>query len=92
MARKRRPTTAKPGELRIAWGCASRDHDPDICYLFGDGVPPCDARLLDNIFDSPRVLASGDYLPSLYDELKARGYDITTLKFSIQKIDQERVP
>jgi hypothetical protein len=55
-------------------------------------VPPCDARLLDNIFDSPRVLASGDYLPSLYDELKARGYDITTLKFSIQKIDQERVP
>jgi hypothetical protein len=55
-------------------------------------VPPCDARLLDNVFGSPRTHPFSDSLPSLYDELTARGYDITTLKFSIRKIDQERVP
>jgi hypothetical protein len=80
---------ARPNELTALWGRADRYSEPDVCYAWGDGVPRCDSRLIHNILSSERVVLDlcGGYTfePSLLDELEKRGYDLTTLKFSISK-------
>ena len=63
----------KPGELKVQYGKVKASNSPDICYCRGEGTLRADVRLLDNVFSN------------LYDELEKRGYDLTTLKFSIYK-------
>lgn len=79
----------RDGQLKSQWGKIG-DDCPDLCYAWGEGVSPADARLLDYAFTgkrySPIHLRFDD---SFIDELKARGYDITTLKFSIEKLKGE---
>jgi hypothetical protein len=70
---------------------------PDVCVQWGgDGANRRDANLLFNVLASPRLQmclgeqaertgSSYKFAPSLIDELKARGYDVSTLKFSIEK-------
>lgn len=87
---------AKTGELKAKWG--KLEHDaPDLCYVWGEGVSKCDARLLHSAFTC-RVMRYGCFEsdkpdhnglvfdPSFFDELKSRGYDMTTFRFSIQKL------
>lgn len=87
---------AKDGELRAKWSRAELYNNPDICYAWGKGSCKSDSHLLHNVLSSPRIRskiapAGGNYLdyieygPSFYEELESRGYDLTTLKFSIQK-------
>ena len=84
MKRWRKPK-AKPGQLKACYGKIEYD-GPDICYAWGDGVPRSDGHLLHNIFSQPRYRpGSFETDPSLYEELENRGYDITTIKFKIQK-------
>lgn len=95
MKRYRAPR-AKPGELKAQWGRLPHD-DPDLCYAWGEGVSKCDGSLLHSIFGCKRQRAVyGEerernhgypvvFDPSFIEELQARGYDITTLRFSIQK-------
>jgi hypothetical protein len=95
MKRYRTPR-AKPGELKAQWGKMPHDN-PDLCYTWGgDGAERCDGHLLSNMLTEKRArLAIGDERPkygppiiyddSFLEELKKRGYDITTLRFSIQK-------
>lgn len=84
MKRYREPK-AKPGELKAQWGKLKYDR-PDLCYVWGEGVPKCDASLLDYALTGKRHHPMDDsWSPGLIEELEKRGYDITTLKFSIQK-------
>lgn len=69
------------------YGMADGD-GPDVVFHSGDGVPKCDRSLLYHIVGSkqpPGPMDKGQWQPSLLDELVARGYDLSTLRFSIKK-------
>jgi len=92
MSRKRwRTPVAKTGEIKICWGRVDRYNNPDLCVAWGDGTDmKCTGRLIMNsITDKPlRPKFPGpgyEYTTSLVDELEARGFDITTLRITIQK-------
>lgn len=90
MAKRLRIPQAKPGELRACWGIADRWSGPDICYAWGAGVQSPDARLLHNLLSTPRMTldfptTGYKFDLSFIDELAARGYDITTLRFSVKR-------
>ena len=64
---------AKPGELKFGWS------NDDIVYAWGgDGASREDAHLLD-LFLNKKLFDK-----TLQEELISRGYDITTIKFSIR--------
>jgi hypothetical protein len=91
-----RTPKAKDGELKAQWG-KERYNNPDLHYAWGKGIGKCDAHLLHNVLTSKRQSVDYDaplgsprflwtkYEPSFIEELELRGYDIATLKFSIQK-------
>lgn len=94
MKRYRTPQQ-KPGLLRIYYGRVDGNR-PDVCYQWGaGGANKCDASLLHHVIGSPRLEACygtdrekhGPYKfgPSLLEELEKRGYDLSTLKFSIEQ-------
>lgn len=63
-----------------AWG--------DVEYDWGDGCSKSDGHLLHAVVNSPRHwvgFEGAKVNPSLLEELVSRGYDITTLRFSIAK-------
>lgn len=90
MKRLRNPKM-KDGELRMYWGRPDPHDSPDVVLAWqGDSRMKADTALLHMIICSKRP----DYRklpifsvmePSLLEELVARGYDLTTLKFSIMK-------
>jgi hypothetical protein len=92
-----RTPKARPGELIIRYGKPDRHNDADVCYAWGPGVNHCDGSLLHYFFGTDRMETNWDasynasflervkYAPSLLKELESRGYDLTTLRFSIQK-------
>lgn len=78
--RNRKPKAAKPGELRAEWGTLPHC-SPEICYIWGgSGANKCDSHLIHNVLSHGFEIKGG-----LLKELESRGYDITTLKFSIQQ-------
>lgn len=90
MRKRYRTPTAKPGEIKIAYGLADHNDVPDLCVAWGPGTQKPDARYLMNAFDAKRMrrdFPSGEIVfdNSVIEELEARGYDITTLKFSVQR-------
>lgn len=101
MKRYRRRYT-KPGVLEAYYG-RSEDGDIDVCFAWGAGVSKCDAHLLNNVMADKRCRPAWVtdkewdtpfphvYQPSFLDELEARGYDLTTLKFTIRKKGQQDV-
>lgn len=86
--RRLRAPTAAPGELMMRWGKMPHDA-PDMCFSWGAGCSKRDGALLHWLLASPRK----DYRyedgvvfePSFLEELAARGYDLTTLRFSVRK-------
>ena len=90
MKRYRTPT-AKHGQIKIAYGRIDRDNNPDLCVAWGAGTDmKCTGRLIMNAITEKTLHAkfpgSGhEYRPSLVDELEARGFDITTLRITIEK-------
>lgn len=97
MKKRYRRFRAKPGQLRAGWGKPDEHNGPDLCYAWGEGVKHQDGNLLHWALSekrattnwaaplgSPRFMWT-TYEDSLIEELIKRGYDITTLKFSIQK-------
>lgn len=89
MKRFRKPKL-KDGQLLVYWGKLPHD-EPDVIYSWqGDSSMKRDNALLFYHFGSrrPDPLAKPLYSkmePSLLEELERRGYDITTLRFSIMK-------
>ena len=90
MKRLRRPKL-KDGELRMYWGTEPHDKTPDVILAWqGDRMMKRDTNLLHYFLCSrhpnPHVEPIfSEMNPSLIEELVARGYDLTTLKFSIMK-------
>ena len=78
---------AAPGQLRMFYGRLPNDSAGDVIYAWGDGCSKRDGALLNWILGNKRApsVPGGEWEPSLLDELKARGYDLTTLEFSIRK-------
>lgn len=73
---------AKPGQLIAKWGRPSHGELPDLSYAWGaSGAAKSDARILSSAFEECDVFDG----KSLRTELEARGYDITTLRFSISQ-------
>lgn len=99
MKRIRNPK-AKPGELLMFWGKLPHD-SPDVCYAWGaDGADKCDGALLNHVLTGKRLrIVYGEererlgslyaFDESLLDELKKRGYDITTLRFYIRQLPKQ---
>lgn len=83
--RRYRTVKARPGELKVAWGRAEGD-GPDLCAAWqGPGAQKADSRLILNwLCFAPATNGRG-----LAAELEARGYDLTTLRFSVrQKVSE----
>lgn len=78
MKRYRTPK-AKPGELLVKYGQEYGDRDLFFCYG-GEGATRRDSNVVMLAFNGDLKLGNG----SLVKELEARGYDITTLKFSVK--------
>ena len=73
---------AKPGQLIARWGRADRGHEPSIVYAWGaDGACKSDSRILCNALEEVKVFNG----KTLAEELDSRGYDLTTLRFSISR-------
>lgn len=96
MTRRYRQLVAQPGQLKAQWGQPAHE-SPQLCYAWGPGVLRGDGNLLHCMLSGKRArLAMGEeriqnggfpviYEPSFLEELESRGYDLTTLKFSIRK-------
>jgi len=72
----------------MRWGKIPHDK-PDMCLAWGDGCSKRDGALLHWLLASPRKDYQHDkgvvFEPSFLEELEARGYDLTTLRFSVRK-------
>ncbi|HDZ53376.1 hypothetical protein LCGC14_0043150 [marine sediment metagenome] len=79
---------AKPGQLKAQWG-KLRDEDADLVFSGGEGIPREDRHMLHSALSGVRWMGplhdKWRSELSFIDELKARGYDITTLKISVEK-------
>lgn len=89
MKNRFRVPTPKAGILEAKFGKAERGDDPSIVYVHGGaGSSRPDSRFLCTWFEGRDVQTGahrfGDEGKSFVQELEARGYDITTLKFSIR--------
>jgi hypothetical protein len=65
------------------------DH-PQLMYAWGEGVKVFDGHFLHYVFSVPTVerdITRNEPVirKSFMEELEERGYDLTTIKFSIQK-------
>jgi hypothetical protein len=86
----------KDGELRLYWGRDSRGEPPEVMLAYqGDSKMKQDLNLLHNaIFTKhvdPHVTPLFSKMrPSLIEELVERGYDLTTLTFSIMKLSDKQ--
>ncbi|WP_311270336.1 hypothetical protein [Sphingobium sp. WCS2017Hpa-17] len=92
MKRWRTPT-AKPGQIKIVYGRVDRHNNPDLCVAWGAGTDmKCTARLIMHAITEKTLHAKfpgpgHEYHPSLVEELETRGFDITTLRITIEKKD-----
>lgn len=89
MKRLRKPKL-KNGELRMYWGREPHD-SPDVMLAWqGDQRMKRDTNMLHSVMCSkrPDLFAKPLFSKmnlSMIEELEMRGYDLTTLKFSIMK-------
>ena len=80
----------EPGQLRMYWGPGDNGDYPDVFIVQGGAEGQRrDSALLYSLFCAKRpAFGKRELEPSVLDTLKARGYDITTLEFSIKRLSQ----
>lgn len=88
MSKRYRRPKVKEGQIIVQRG--KIDGAVDICIFYGDNVPRCDRALVINSLATERQRTDLSTMqpafdPSLLDELEARGYDLDTLRFSIER-------
>lgn len=91
MPKRWRVLKQRPNLLEVRYGKADRWDSPDVCYVWGPGTAKADASLMHTMFSgygwrkddrtAPVAVEHNGFLK----ELEARGYDLTTLRFAIQK-------
>ena len=83
MKRYRTPK-AKEGQIKLQYGRV--DGVNDLVLVHGDGVPRCDRALFFSFLSSRSYSpAREEWDDSFLEELEKRGYDIKTLKISVEK-------
>ncbi len=75
----------KKGVLELSYGRLEKGENPDVVYTCGEGCDRADLRLLHYHFSWGRLKIGREQEPSLVEDLIKRGYDISTIKFSIKK-------
>lgn len=81
MPKRFRTPVAKEGQLLVKYGQEHGDRDLFYCWPDNDCGMARDSRLIMTALERNDVFEGN----SLRKELEKRGYDITTLKFSIMK-------
>lgn len=82
MKKRYRIPKLKPNELSICYGIEERGCNPDVLYCHGgEGATSSDSKLLCYFIEGVTYFENRN----LRQELEHRGYDITTIKFSIKK-------
>ena len=77
---------AKRGQLIAKWGRPDRGELPSIVYAHGaGGADRTDARVLSDAFEGMKNCFGN----TLAKELEDRGFDLTTLKFSISQKERK---
>lgn len=97
MSKKKRVRTPTPKDdtLIVAWGRADQFSSPSLVYVYPNRDIKCDTRVVMEALEGPRYgytfedFGTPKQQPSLIAELEARGYDITTLRLTIQKKKEE---
>lgn len=85
MAKRIGVPKAKPGELIVKWGRCEPGEPPEVVYNWGgEGATKRDSMMLAHALENQTLLNG----KTLMQELEDRGYDITTLKFTIQQKQQ----
>lgn len=82
MSKRYRAPQAKEGELLVKYGQEHGDRDLYYCYPENECGMKRDSKVLMFAFERPLSLLDGK---TLCQTLEDRGYDITTLKFTIKK-------
>jgi hypothetical protein len=85
----------KPNTLEAKWAKPDKWSNPDLTYVWGAGCASADAHLLHNVLTGeryPHPLNGTKPDSSLTAELEKRGYDLTTLRFSISKPNPTKQP
>lgn len=91
--KKKRVRTPQPKDdtLIVSWGRADQFSAPSLVYVYPNRDIKCDTRVVMDALEGPRYGYTFEAFgvlkeqPSLIAELEARGYDITTLKLTIEK-------
>ncbi len=79
-----------PRMLKVGWG-KLKGCKPDIIFNWGKEIPASDAHLIHGVLCGERYdINNKVWDASLVKELESRGYDITTLKFSIKLKDNNQ--
>jgi len=86
MKKRYRTPQAKDGELLVKYGQEYGDRDLYYCYPENECGMKRDSKMLMLAFERPLPLLDDK---SLRETLEDRGYDITTLKFTIKKLDPQ---
>lgn len=79
----------KAGSIKFQYG--RNEGELDYMVLFGDNTPRCDRALVMQMFTSSRIRIDPSktqgvsFEKSMVEELESRGYDMSTLRFSIDK-------
>jgi hypothetical protein len=81
MKKRYRKPVAKDGELLVKFGKEYGDEDLFYCYPDNECGMRRDSRVVMTAFERTPVFDG----KTLRQELEARGYDITMLKFSVMK-------
>lgn len=84
---KRRERRVKPGELAVYYA-KLRGQDPDVILHNESPARRADAHYMHSVLNTPRFDHRGNPEPSVIEELQSRGYDITTLDFSIHRVKE----
>jgi hypothetical protein len=72
----------KSGQIVVGWA-TEKHSDPGLVYCrLGDRLMSRDTNMLGNFFETQLGLHGR----TLIEELKERGYDLSTFRFSIQKL------
>lgn len=88
MPRSRRRPPYRDGELALYYGPVERGDSDDVVVQGGLGVDKRDRAFLIYAMHGSRwkgPLYPGEQEHSILHELESRGYDLSTLRFSIQK-------
>lgn len=82
MKKRYRSPKIKKGQIIFQRGRI--DGEIDMC-LYYNGIPSCDKSLVFYYLSAENINYSGGTLKSFIQELEDRGYDLDTLRFSIEK-------